>query len=188
MEIRLVLKKASKGRKVFRLRRPQSVIGRGKGNALRIPSADVSREHCRLVVEENVVTVQDLGSVNGTLLNGVMVEGVQEVHPGDFLRVGPALFQVDFNPGPATPEPEPEFEILDDDPADDSQEVVLEIDSDQPTREESPFADSSQATGNAAQDDSWQLPAKNDLRDLLADLDQAAEAQAPSAKKRKKKK
>src|SRR5262245_16957956 len=98
MEIRLLLKKATKGRNIFRLRRPESVLGRGHGCSVRIPSADVSREHCRIVIENATVSVQDLGSLNGTLLNGTVIEGVQEVNSGDFLRVGPALFEVQFDP------------------------------------------------------------------------------------------
>lgn len=45
-------------------------LGRSKDNQIHLPYSGVSRQHLRLNVEENKVTVTDLGSTNGTRLNG----------------------------------------------------------------------------------------------------------------------
>ncbi|MGD2049834.1 MAG: FHA domain-containing protein, partial [Chloroflexota bacterium] len=45
-------------------------LGRSKDNQIYLPYSGVSRQHLRLDVEENKVTVTDLGSTNGTRLNG----------------------------------------------------------------------------------------------------------------------
>ncbi|MFH5803706.1 FHA domain-containing protein [Alienimonas sp. DA493] len=50
-----------------------AVVGRGADAGLRISSRRVSRSHCRLTVDGSVVRVRDLGSRNGTFVNG---EGV----------------------------------------------------------------------------------------------------------------
>ena len=52
-----------------------AVVGRGTDAGLRISSRRVSRTHCRLIVDGGAVRVRDLGSRNGTFVNG---EGVGE--------------------------------------------------------------------------------------------------------------
>ena len=56
MEVRLI-HQAGKKRTVFRLQGAESVIGRAHGCAVRIPSSDVSRTHCRLAIEGDTLTV-----------------------------------------------------------------------------------------------------------------------------------
>ncbi|HEX9093791.1 MAG TPA: FHA domain-containing protein [Coriobacteriia bacterium] len=51
------------------------LIGRGEGCLIRLGSARVSRCHARLVVAPDGVTVEDLGSRNGTWVGGRRVEG-----------------------------------------------------------------------------------------------------------------
>jgi len=47
------------------------VLGRSRSCMLRLPGdATVSRQHCLIEVEEDGVWIQDLGSLNGTLVNG----------------------------------------------------------------------------------------------------------------------
>ncbi|NNJ26336.1 FHA domain-containing protein [Alienimonas chondri] len=66
-----------------------AVVGRGTDAGLRISSRRVSRSHCRLTVDGSVVRVRDLGSRNGTFVNG---EGVgdsdMEVPLGGTLSIG----------------------------------------------------------------------------------------------------
>jgi pSer/pThr/pTyr-binding forkhead associated (FHA) protein len=95
MNVRLVVEHGAR-RKVVNLRPPEAILGRSHGNTVRIPSADVSRRHCRLLLQDGLVTLEDLGSVNGTFLNGRRVDGAEVVRPGDALEVGPVSFVVEY--------------------------------------------------------------------------------------------
>ncbi len=95
MNVRLVIEQG-KRRKVLNLRPPSAVLGRSHGNAVRIPSSAVSRKHCRLLLEEGLVTLEDLGSVNGTFLNGRRLDRPEVVRPGDRIEVGPVAFAVEY--------------------------------------------------------------------------------------------
>jgi pSer/pThr/pTyr-binding forkhead associated (FHA) protein len=57
MEVRLVVERGADSGHTFRMRAPEMLIGRKKGCGLRIPSAAVSREHCRLELVEGFLTV-----------------------------------------------------------------------------------------------------------------------------------
>jgi pSer/pThr/pTyr-binding forkhead associated (FHA) protein len=96
MDVRLVVEQGRRRLRVVRLRGPATRIGRARGSGVRIPSAEVSRQHCVLRVEEGLVTVEDLDSVNGTFLNGEAVVGCRVVRPGDRLHVGPVTFVVEY--------------------------------------------------------------------------------------------
>jgi pSer/pThr/pTyr-binding forkhead associated (FHA) protein len=94
MKVKLVIQLGKKEGRSFKIRPPEGVIGRSHGIAVRVPSNDVSRKHCRVCINDTTVTVEDLQSVNGTFINDEKVEGVQEVQEGDRLRVGPVTFLV----------------------------------------------------------------------------------------------
>ena len=66
-----------------------TVIGRGHDADLRLDRPDVSRRHARIVRERNDHVVEDLGSRNGTLVNGVPVQR-QALRSGDRLQIGPS--------------------------------------------------------------------------------------------------
>jgi len=79
----------------------QATLGRGQSCTVRIPSADVSRLHCRLHLEaDGLVRVEDLGSVNGTFINGTPIHGLEIVRPGDRLGLGPVTFVVEYDMTP----------------------------------------------------------------------------------------
>jgi pSer/pThr/pTyr-binding forkhead associated (FHA) protein len=63
---------------------------------VRIPEAEVSRRHCRLVQKDGFVVIEDLKSINGTYVNGVPVSGAQAIRPGDAVEVGPLRFIVGY--------------------------------------------------------------------------------------------
>src|SRR5688572_21512214 len=65
-------------------------IGRGEDNDLHIDDTSVSRRHARLELDAGGGTVEDLGSHNGTRLNGVPLAGRQRVASGDVVSVGVA--------------------------------------------------------------------------------------------------
>jgi predicted component of type VI protein secretion system len=68
----------------------------GRGSECHIqPNSDwVSRQHCLLHVSDEDVSVRDLGSRNGTLVNGHRVVGELPLHHGDQLQVGPLVFEI----------------------------------------------------------------------------------------------
>ena len=68
----------------------RAVIGRSRAEAdVAIPEdAEVSRRHCELILEDGMVFVRDLGSVNGTLVNGVPIAGKYRLETDDTLLVG----------------------------------------------------------------------------------------------------
>jgi pSer/pThr/pTyr-binding forkhead associated (FHA) protein len=62
------------------------------------PNSDwVSRQHCLLRVTPESVHLRDLGSRNGTLVNGTRVTGERQLEHGDQLQVGPLVFQIEFD-------------------------------------------------------------------------------------------
>ncbi|MGP1309025.1 MAG: FHA domain-containing protein [Phycisphaerales bacterium] len=77
----------------FRVRGGRCVIGRDTDTDLRIPVGTVSRQHCEVRVDDDEPVVRDLGSSNGTFLNGKRVTE-SPIDAGDLLRVGPTTFTV----------------------------------------------------------------------------------------------
>jgi predicted component of type VI protein secretion system len=96
MDIKLVPERGAAAEGAIRLRKEESLIGRGKGSDVRIPSSEVSRRHCLLNSSAGYVVVEDLGSANGTLVNDEPIETRQIVRPGDRLQVGPVCFVVEY--------------------------------------------------------------------------------------------
>lgn len=93
-----------------RLRLGQSTtIGRSADCHLKIASAQVSRRHCLITVEGTRVLIRDLGSANGTRLDGrpIPAEVDVEVSPGSRLAIGPLRFVVHFDPLPQPSEKKP---------------------------------------------------------------------------------
>lgn len=63
-------------------------IGRQSGCTITIRDTNVSREHAQLRRRPNGWTIRDLGSTNGTKLNGVRVESEQMLANGDVIMLG----------------------------------------------------------------------------------------------------
>jgi len=63
------------------------VLGRDPGCTVALPAEDVSRRHARIAPDGDGHAVADLGSTNGTWVNGVAVER-RRLAPGDRIRVG----------------------------------------------------------------------------------------------------
>jgi predicted component of type VI protein secretion system len=74
--------------------RGQYLFGRGSECHIRPNSDWVSRQHCQLLVGLDDVRIRDLGSRNGTLVNGERVVGERSLNEGDQVQVGPLVFQI----------------------------------------------------------------------------------------------
>jgi len=66
-------------------------IGRDPSNDLWIADHSLSRQHCLLVSQDGQFAIRDLGSKNGTLVNGMPI-GEQLLHDGDHISVGDSVF------------------------------------------------------------------------------------------------
>jgi pSer/pThr/pTyr-binding forkhead associated (FHA) protein len=64
------------------------VIGRSSYCSLVLDHETLSRVHASLKVVGDGVELSDLGSSNGTFVNGVAVKGPTQVRPGDDIRLG----------------------------------------------------------------------------------------------------
>jgi predicted component of type VI protein secretion system len=70
-------------------------IGRHDDCLIRIRSAQVSRRHCELYEDGDKLMLRDLGSSNGTFVNGKRVLGQQSLKAGDVLTIGGVTLRVD---------------------------------------------------------------------------------------------
>jgi pSer/pThr/pTyr-binding forkhead associated (FHA) protein len=73
------------------------LIGRGEECHVRPDSDWVSRQHCRLRVTTEGASICDLGSRNGTLVNGDLVrvaDGERPLKHGDKVQIGPLVFAI----------------------------------------------------------------------------------------------
>jgi len=74
----------------------QFLIGRDQECNLRPASPAISKQHCGLYIRDGQVYIRDLGSTNGTQLNGKNVEGEVLVPTGAILKAGPLEFRVEI--------------------------------------------------------------------------------------------
>src|SRR5262245_20961409 len=70
------------------------IIGRGPECHLRPNSDMVSRRHCALIIHGEDVRIRDLGSTNGTIVDGERLTEDLSLSDGDIFQVGPLIFQV----------------------------------------------------------------------------------------------
>lgn len=101
MDVVLVMLHAGT-RRDFRLKEGETTIGRRPDCDLCVRTADVSRQHCKVTVEADAVTIEDLESANGTLVNGHQIREIG-LSAGDQVKVGPAVFVVQIDGVPANP-------------------------------------------------------------------------------------
>jgi pSer/pThr/pTyr-binding forkhead associated (FHA) protein len=66
----------------------EAVIGRGASADVSIPDPSISRRHVLARLEGKTVVLEDLGSANGTYLNGEAVRSATRAEAGDILRIG----------------------------------------------------------------------------------------------------
>lgn len=74
---------------IYRLTQPVMKIGRDRTNEITLQKDSyVSRHHAWVLVIKGSYWVEDLGSANGTLLNGELLSERKQIFPGDCLKLG----------------------------------------------------------------------------------------------------
>ncbi|WP_417848685.1 SpoIIE family protein phosphatase [Thalassoglobus sp.] len=79
----------------FELTLNKTVIGRLPECDIQLPSNMVSRKHANVIRDGSNFILEDLGSGNGTFLNGQRLEGSQQLKPNDRVKFGPMLMRFD---------------------------------------------------------------------------------------------
>ena len=103
----LVAAKGPNAGQRFPLDGDAALIGRQPDVAVYLDSLSVSRHHARIVNQPDGCFVEDLGSSNGTYVNGVRIGGRALLTERDELRIGPYTFHLhtDRPPPASTPDP-----------------------------------------------------------------------------------
>ena len=78
----------------FTIEEDETVIGRAPENAVPVNDPSVSGRHCVILREGARFTLKDLGSTNGTRVNGHTVQEAK-LHPKDLLQIGSVEFLID---------------------------------------------------------------------------------------------
>jgi len=78
----------------LKLQQETTVLGRGKKCDRILDDPRVSRRHARLTRSAEEITVEDLGSANGTFVNGERIDAPQRLRPGDIIGIGRFTFKL----------------------------------------------------------------------------------------------
>ena len=74
----------------FYLEKTEVTLGRDLANDIPVPDQEISRRHARFVTRTDGVYIEDLGSTNGTILNGVRISSPQRLNNGDLITLAEA--------------------------------------------------------------------------------------------------
>ena len=120
--LQLLVQQGPRAGQAFDLNRPVVTIGREAGNDIVLDDPQVSRHHARLTLQGASYMIEDLGSTNGSFINGRRVMTPTPLNPGDKLGLGDTVvLEVQGGlgagetvvgrgqPQPVTPPPAPAF-------------------------------------------------------------------------------
>ena len=88
MGTKLVIASGKSAGKAIAVKRDKLLIGRAEECDIRPLSDEVSRRHCAVRIEPGIVWVEDLGSRNGTFVNGQRIAEKTKVYDDDLIKVG----------------------------------------------------------------------------------------------------
>jgi hypothetical protein len=94
---RLVMHAGPLAGRVFSLEKTEIFVGRDLSNDIVLNDPEISRRHARLFMQGNNFVIEDLGSTNGTAVNGQRLIGPYILRPGETVVFGEhitAIFEV----------------------------------------------------------------------------------------------
>lgn len=112
----LVVRQGTQAGMSFPMTGNQVVVGREEGLEVVLQDPEASRRHTRISWQGGSFVIEDLGSTNGTFVNGVQITSPQVLSPGDSIGIGQTVlvFQMAgaaLRPSPyqAAPRPAPSY-------------------------------------------------------------------------------
>jgi predicted component of type VI protein secretion system len=114
----LVMRTGPTPGKVFELKQDELTVGRDIGNNIVINDPEISRRHARLSTQAGNYVIEDMGSTNGTFVNGQRLIGPHVLRHGETVmfgeKVGLEFQAMQYDPNatlisgaPAAPQPAP---------------------------------------------------------------------------------
>lgn len=95
----LIMRQGPQPGQAFSLAGNAMTIGRTANNPIHISEAAISKQHARITMQGNQLFIQDLGSSNGTFVNGQRITGPVAFVPGDIIQVGTSVILEVQGPG-----------------------------------------------------------------------------------------
>ncbi len=109
-----LLLKSSEGERRIKVERERTTLGRSRDADIFIPDQWLSRMHAEILLDRGGLVVADLGSKNGTLVNGSRIQGPTSLRKGDQIKLGDHTVTVQWS-------------IADEDTEDDIQAVGTKV-------------------------------------------------------------
>ncbi len=88
MSIPELLLKSSEGERRIKVERERTTLGRSRDADIFIPDQWLSRMHAEILLDHGGLVIADLGSKNGTLVNGSRIQGPTALQEGDQIKLG----------------------------------------------------------------------------------------------------
>jgi len=98
--LRIILKFNSTVIKELKIDQDEVIIGRDSGNDVQIDNVAVSREHAKIIRDQNYYFIEDLNSTNGTFINGKKINK-KFLKENDEISIGKHSLQIIFEDRPA---------------------------------------------------------------------------------------
>jgi predicted component of type VI protein secretion system len=90
-QFQFVMRSGPNTGKTYQLDASEIIVGRDASNSVAINDAEVSRKHAKLSLHGSAYVIQDLGSTNGTFVNGQRISGTQVLNAGDTVSFGESI-------------------------------------------------------------------------------------------------
>ena len=94
LDYQLTMRSGPTPGKTYPLEEEELLLGRDLSTDIAISDPEVSRRHARFFVKDDNIFVEDLGSTNGTFLNGERISSPQQLRAGDVITLGESIVLV----------------------------------------------------------------------------------------------